>query len=115
MYVPLFEKERYLIQKKWVVLIVFDSNFRQISYQVSLSNRLLFSVEINSIQTFDNSALDTSFRHEKQSSLGRTFESNLRHESAFRSLNSKVLTKVRQLVRLSKVDSKLLSKVSVKI
>ena len=73
---------------------VFESNFRLRSYQVSLSIRWLISVEINSIRTFDNSALDTNIRHEKQSSL----DSNFRIEPSTRiSLNLKVLTKVRQL------------------
>ena len=99
----------------------------------------VISVEINSIRTFDNSALDTNFRHEKQSSL----DSNFRIEPSTRiSLNSKVLTKVRQLYSnqkltancyqkltancyqkltancyqqfQSKVDSEMLSRVSVK-
>ena len=92
-----------------------------------------------SIRSFDNSVLDTNFRHEKQSSL----DSNFQIEPSTRiSLNSRMLTKVRQLCGNQKltancyqkltancyqkltakcyqkfqstVDSEMLSKVSVK-
>ena len=92
----------------------FDSNFRQFSYRVLLSTRELISVKINSIRTFDNSAFDTNFRHEKQSSLDSNFRIEPSTRISIPQFEFKWLTNVQQLGRLSKVDSELLSKVSVK-